>query len=291
MLDHWDISTLFDVAAGVGYPRRVAPTAGATELRTTITDRPVMDSASTLEATLWLEAHVEEHTSGHAADLNQYWYSASTIATLADTLREHCLPLRTSTFDCAFLSTPSLFFALTPTERERSRLLEFDATLGEGEANFVQYDYHRPHALPAELKGSFSCVVIDPPFITSDVWLLYVQAAKHLLSPGGRVVCTTVIENAPLLEAELGVRPHRYLPAIPNLPYQYAVYTNFPAAQLDRPNPEVPHDPDLFLSAPCPVAGPPRSAAAEAPLTGAGHAYDFEAMVERARQRQGQGGA
>ena len=241
-----------------------------------------------IEATAWLDAHVEEHTTGHAADLNQYWYSASTIATIVDTLREHCLPLRTSTLDCAFLSTPSLFFALKPAERERSRLFEFDATLGEGEANFVQYDYHQPQALPAELKGSFSCVVIDPPFITSDAWLLYVQAAKYLLAPDGLVVCTTVIENAPLLEQHLGVRPSRYLPAIPNLPYQYALYTNFPAAQLDRPNPEVPHDPDAFLAA----SGPPplQSAAPEEPLRGAGqNPYDFEAMIERELQREAQG--
>ena len=145
-----------------------------------------------------------------------------------------------------------------------------------------------PDALPAELKGSFSCVVIDPPFITSDVWLLYVQAAKYLLAPDGLVVCTTVIENAPLLEQHLGVRPSRYLPAIPNLPYQYALYTNFPAAQLDRPNPEVPHDPDAFLAASGPP--PPQAAAPEEPLRGAGqNPYDFEAMIERELQRQAQG--
>ena len=241
------------------------------------------------EATAWLLAHKEEHTTGHAADLNQYWYSAPTIATIVATLREHCLPQRKSTLDCAFLSTPSLFFALKPAEREHSRLLEYDTSLGEGEANFVRYDFHQPDALPAELKGSFSCVVIDPPFITSDVWLLYVQAAKYLLAPDGQVVCTTVIENAPLLEQHLGVRPSRYLPSIPNLPYQYALYTNFPAAQLDQPNPEVPHDPDDFLAA-ASRPPPPQSAAAEEPLRGAGqNPYDFEAMIERELQRQAQG--
>jgi len=248
------------------------------------------DNGSMFDATAWLSAHVEEHTTGHAADLNQYWYSASTITTIVDALREHCLPLHKSTLDCAFLSTPSLFFALKPEERERSRLLEFDTTLGEGEANFVHYDFRQPDALPAELKGSFSCVVIDPPFITSDAWLLYVQAAKYLLAPDGLVVCTTVIENAPLLEQHLGVRPSRYLPAIPNLPYQYALYTNFPAALLDRPNPEVPHDPDAFLALAASGPPPPQSAAPEEPLRGAGqNPVDFEAMIERELQRQAQG--
>ena len=48
----------------------------------------------------------------------------------------------------------SLFFALGSAERSRSRLLEYDSTLGEGEPNFVQYDYRQPCELPAELKGS-----------------------------------------------------------------------------------------------------------------------------------------
>lgn len=235
------------------------------------------------EAAAWLEGHVEDHT-GRAADFNQYWYSAATIATIVSVLREHCLPKHQGALDCAFVSTPSLFFALKPAERERSRLLEFDSTLGEGEPNFVFYDFNQPAALPAELEGSFSCVVIDPPFITSDAWLCYVQTARYLLAPGGRVVLTTVIENAQLLNEQLGVRPNRYLPAIPNLPYQYAVYTNFAAAQLDQPNPEVPHDPDVFLAAPSQV--PQQPTAAEAPLRGAGHSYDFEAMLERELQRQ-----
>ena len=66
------------------------------------------DNGSMFDATAWLSAHVEEHTTGHAADLNQYWYSASTITTIVDALREHCLPLHKSTLDCAFLSTQKL---------------------------------------------------------------------------------------------------------------------------------------------------------------------------------------
>jgi len=62
------------------------------------------------------------------------------------------------------------------------------------------------------------------------------------------VIGTTVIENRNLLSAELGVSPHRYLPSIPNLPYQYALYTNFEAAALDCANAEVPLDPDELLS-------------------------------------------
>ena len=112
----------------------------------------------------------------------------------------------------------------------------------------------------------------------------YLATAKWLLATGGHAILTTVIENAELLGAQLGVWPNHYLPSIPNLPYQYAVYTNFDAAQLAQPNPEVPHDPDTFLSAPREAA---RAAVTETPLTGKGASYDFEAMIEAELRRQG----
>ena len=235
-------------------------------------------------AASWLEEHAEDHT-GQAADMNQYWYSASTITTLVDVVREHCLQAsHASVLDCAFVSTPSLFYALDPSERVRSRVLDYDTTLG---TDVVPYDYHKPTVIPAELVGAFHCVVIDPPSITADVWRQYIDTARHLLTPsGGLVVLTTVIENAPMLEEALGARPNTFLPSIPNLPYQYAVFTNFRATQLDAPNPEVPHDPVAFLAAPRHVVTTP----AEAPLRGAGHAYDFEAMLEAELQRQGAAG-
>ena len=32
------------------------------------------------------------------------------------------------------------------------------------------YDFNKPEDLAAELKGYFDMVVIDPPFITREVW-------------------------------------------------------------------------------------------------------------------------
>ena len=86
-------------------------------------------------------------------------------------------------------------------------------------------------------------VVIDPPFITEEVWRLYAAAARALLRPDGpqRVVCTTVAENAALI-AELfpGARRTRFQPSIPHLVYQYDLYCNWDAAAFATPNPEVP---------------------------------------------------
>ena len=43
----------------------------------------MVDSAAsdTATAAAWLATHKEDHAGGPAADLNQYWYSASTVGT------------------------------------------------------------------------------------------------------------------------------------------------------------------------------------------------------------------
>lgn len=109
-------------------------------------------------------------------------------------------------------------------------------------------------------------MVIDPPFITADTWRKYAETAKLLLAPGGRIIGTTIIENAPLLNDLLGVRPNTYLPSIPQLPYQYGVYTNFESPLLVVRNPEVPVDPAEMLLAATAPGREESSAPAEAPI-------------------------
>ena len=238
-------------------------------------------------ATDWLNQHAEEH--GHsdaAADLNQYWYSQSTITTLVKVASEAKPDTPTAKLRIAFVSTPSLFFALDPNARKDCRVLDYDRDLGTNCDEFVFYDFHEPNAIPSDLLHAFSIVVIDPPYIEHDVWRQYAVTAKLLLADGGYSVCTTVIENASLLEELLGVTPNTYLPSIPHLPYQYAVFTNFKHEALDQRNEEVSHDPAEFLAAPRQSASEAREKAAEKPIQGAGASYDFEAMIEAELRRQ-----
>jgi len=44
-----------------------------------------------------------------------------------------------------------------------------------------RYDFNHPEAIPESLHHLFDCVVIDPPFITREVWEKYASAAKLLL--------------------------------------------------------------------------------------------------------------
>jgi len=241
------------------------------------------------KASEWLLNHAEDHV-GRAADFNQYWYSPSTISTILDVLREHCLHGgHSACLDIAFVSTPSLFFALTPSERACCRVLDFDAALGEDEPGFVLYDFNHPTDIPKALAGAFKCVVIDPPYITTEVWQQYITTAKYLLRDGGLVLLTTVLENADMLRQSLDVRPNTFLPSIPNLPYQYALFTNFAASALDVRNEEIDDAPEEFFSDKRPHDKSASRHEAEVPIrgavTGAG-VYDFEAMIEAELRRE-----
>lgn len=146
----------------------------------------------------------------------------------------------------AFLSTPSLFFAVSPAVRARSRLLDLDKQWESSGPNFVRYDFNRPEALPMDFHGKFQMVVMDPPFITREVWELYARAARLLVVRGGRprpsILATTVQENAGIMAELFGAREQRFKPMVPNLVYQFSLFTTFESPRLALPNPEVEED-------------------------------------------------
>jgi len=68
--------------------------------------------------------------------------------------------------------------------RKNSALFDLDKQWSN-EPNFVVYDFHNPEDIPANIHHTFDCIVIDPPFITHEVWRQYAAAAKLLLAPEG----------------------------------------------------------------------------------------------------------
>ena len=72
---------------------------------------------------------------------------------------------------------------------------------------FVHYDFNDP-VLPDSLLESFDVIVIDPPFITSEVWMKYAATAHKLIKKtDGKYILTTILENAPLLNEQFGASP------------------------------------------------------------------------------------
>mmetsp|Transcript_38190 Transcript_38190/g.56050 ORF Transcript_38190/g.56050 Transcript_38190/m.56050 type:complete len:136 (-) Transcript_38190:30-437(-) len=116
----------------------------------------------------------------------------------------------------------------------------------ESDPGFVKYDFNKFDEIPQQLESSFEMVVIDPPFITRDVWEKYTDAAKFLLKKDeqghiiGKILLTTIQENKEMMEELLGVSPTSFLPSIPNLVYQYSLYTNYESERLQELNPEIP---------------------------------------------------
>lgn len=75
------------------------------------------------------------------------------------------------------------------TLKGSSWVLDFDQQWASN-PRFVAFDFRQPEQLPEQLLGSCAMVVIDPPFITHDVWRKYAVTARLLLRPGG--VCLSL---------------------------------------------------------------------------------------------------
>mmetsp|Transcript_25546 Transcript_25546/g.87511 ORF Transcript_25546/g.87511 Transcript_25546/m.87511 type:complete len:193 (-) Transcript_25546:562-1140(-) len=171
---------------------------------------------------------------GEREDLNQYWYSAYTIEMMAKEVEQHATK-------AAFLSTPSIYFSLQNKElMQNSWLFDLDEQWAKL-PTFVKYDFQKPEEnIPKEIYGTFDYVVIDPPFITRECWELFAKTAKLLLREGGKVLLSTVWENADMLKEVIGVERRAFQPSIPHLVYQYSIYTNYETELMDQKNPEIP---------------------------------------------------
>ncbi|GMH46058.1 hypothetical protein BSKO_14022 [Bryopsis sp. KO-2023] len=176
----------------------------------------------------FLKRHAEN------GDLNQYWYSQHTIETLIKEIESVAI-------NVAFLSTPSVYFSLAKASQlqANSRLFDFDKQFSR-DPRFVFYDFQSPGDVPKELHNTFDCVVIDPPFITQEVWENYVATARLLSIEGGKAILSTIPENREMLWKLFSARPCAFLPAIPNLVYQYNFFTNYETKFLCCTNPEIP---------------------------------------------------
>ncbi|PSN62849.1 hypothetical protein BS50DRAFT_130930 [Corynespora cassiicola Philippines] len=101
---------------------------------------------------------------------SQFWYNDETATTLARQLLEDT----TDETRIAVVSAPSAFLQLKNLlnsgeykARPHITLLEYDDRFGVFK-EFVKYDFQHAIKLPAELKGSFDRIIVDPPFLSED---------------------------------------------------------------------------------------------------------------------------
>ena len=225
------------------------------------------------------------------AALNQYWYSPATIAALVAELESGRVGRRV-----AFLSTPSVYFSLPEASATRaaSYVFDLDDQWAATTPAFRKFDFNAGR-VDADLAGTFDVVVVDPPFITRDVWAKYAACVRSALRPGGRALLTTVGENEAMLRRALGgdlgaaLRKAPFMPAMQSgaLPYQYSLFLTY-APHADSPlaawNDEVPDDFREANARRMPDEAAAAAAAAEAPV--GGKALSFEALLERELARE-----
>ncbi|EKX35998.1 hypothetical protein GUITHDRAFT_146140 [Guillardia theta CCMP2712] len=213
------------------------------------------------------------------ADLNQYWYSKRTINALADEAAE-------AGESVAFLSTPSIFFSMKPgrkrwgqQSRQGDALFDYDRQW-ESEEGFCFYDFNHPEGIPQSMQGCFDAVVVDPPFITEDVWRKYATAVRFCLRQGGKVLLTTIAENYELLQELFGdLNIAKFMPSIPTLPYQYRIFLNYSPVNpmLSEWNDEIPRE---FESMQVAKQERRSNVGADAQLCSGGK-LSFEELIER----------
>lgn len=164
-------------------------------------------------------------------------YSPHTI----NTIIEELIALSSSSIvNIAFLSTPSLYFSLPEKFRQLCHVFDYDKKW-DNDRGFVLYDYNCPSDIPQELHHTFDIIVIDPPFITTRVWEKYVETTLLCRrSEESKIILTTIIENQDFLKQRLNVTPSVFQPSIPNLVYQYSLYTNYTSEIFSVKNPEIP---------------------------------------------------
>ena len=103
------------------------------------------------------------------------------------------------------------------------------------------FDFNKIENIPEDLHHKFDMVVIDPPFITREVWEKYAEISRLLLKEeGGHALLSTIDENEEMILEIMGAKRRAFRPSIPNLVYQYSFYTTYEHPDLDEKNAEIP---------------------------------------------------
>jgi 16S rRNA G966 N2-methylase RsmD len=169
-------------------------------------------------------------------NFNQYWFSENTIKAL---LEEIEILVRDNDLKIACVSTPSVYFSLPERTRKMAKVFDIDTGFAR-DPGFVFFDFNALESVSQDFYSFFDLVVIDPPFITREVWEKYTRAIRLIGKDNAKIILSSISENAAMLEELLRVRPCLFKPSIPHLVYQYNFYTNYEAVVLNQVNPEIP---------------------------------------------------
>jgi EEF1A lysine methyltransferase 1 len=170
--------------------------------------------------------------------LNQYWFSENTVSVLMSEV----ISLHAQGFcRIACISTPSIYFSLPEEIRKTANVFDIDTEF-QKDPGFVHYDFNAPESIPREFHRYFDVIIIDPPFITKEVWEKYTSTIVLMSNNNTKIILSSIAENSQMLQDLLQVYPCAFQPSIPHLVYQYNFYTNYRSDILSQINSEIPID-------------------------------------------------
>ncbi|KAI5806271.1 putative N6-adenine methyltransferase-domain-containing protein [Geopyxis carbonaria] len=126
---------------------------------------------------------------------SQFWYDDATATKLAEELLD-------GVEDGALVglvSAPSVYVKINQLKATgkvskdiRVKLLEYDTRFGIFGDEFIFYDFAQPlKGLPAELKGKFERVLVDPPFLSDDCQTKTALTVRWMTKPWKAATTTT----------------------------------------------------------------------------------------------------
>ena len=119
--------------------------------------------------------------------LSQFWYADETAEWLATQL------LKGATADTwiALVSAPSVLPKLKQLNEVGAKiaLFEYDRRFAS-HTEFYPYDFNYPLDMPADLKGKFNRILLDPPFLSDECQIKTAATCRWLTTSAKIIVCT-----------------------------------------------------------------------------------------------------
>jgi EEF1A lysine methyltransferase 1 len=178
-------------------------------------------------------------------DINQYWFSESTIEFIVNQIMRHT----DENSKIAFVSTPSIFFSCDDSIKQRSKLFDYDDRLLKRHSNAVKFDFNDFVELVKneEYFSAFDFVIIDPPYINEPSWTKFAEFARIICKKDkddnskiqAKILTCSIAENKEILKKLLDLNMQKYQPSIPHLVYQYNFFSNYEDELLDQLNAEI----------------------------------------------------
>ncbi|KAB7498832.1 Protein-lysine N-methyltransferase n6amt2 [Armadillidium nasatum] len=121
-------------------------------------------------------------------NMSQFWYSEET----ADALAKECLRVIEDEGKIACISCPTLYRSIKKLKEDSyCNIFEYDTRFAVFKEEFIFYDFKAPLDVPRQLRGEFSVLIADPPYLSNDCLTKTAITIKFLAKPDAKIILCT----------------------------------------------------------------------------------------------------